>query len=91
MLHRANGDASALLRASLEEIGRARILEFTQLLAARMRGGSWTGRDGVTRPLEGTDFMVVAPYNIQVRRGECTTIQYISRDWSLRELEERRL
>ena len=79
MLHRANGDASALLRASLEEIGRARILEFTQLLAARMRGGSWTG------------FMVVAPYNIQVRRGECTTIQYISRDWSLRELEERRL
>jgi len=33
-----------------------------------MRGGSWTGRDGVTRPLEGTDFMVVAPYNIQVRQ-----------------------
>jgi len=33
-----------------------------------MRGGSRTGRDGITRPLEGTDFMVVAPYNIQVRQ-----------------------
>jgi hypothetical protein len=37
-----------------------------------MRGGSWTGRDGVTRPLEGTDFMVVAPYNIQVRHSLAT-------------------
>jgi uncharacterized protein len=34
----------------------------------RMRGGSWTNRDGETRPLTETDFMVVAPYNMQVRR-----------------------
>src|SRR5437899_2495850 len=33
----------------------------------RMRGGSWTNRDGVTSPLKETDFMVVAPYNMQVR------------------------
>ena len=32
-----------------------------------MRGGSWTNRDGVTRPLGESDFMVVAPYNAQVR------------------------
>jgi uncharacterized protein len=33
----------------------------------RMRGGSWTNREGVTGPLKETDFMVVAPYNMQVR------------------------
>jgi predicted RecB family nuclease len=33
----------------------------------RMLGGSWTNRDGVTRPLAESDFMVVAPYNAQVR------------------------
>jgi uncharacterized protein len=33
----------------------------------RMLGGSWTNRDGGTRPLIETDFMVVAPYNMQVR------------------------
>jgi superfamily I DNA and/or RNA helicase len=32
-----------------------------------MRGGSWTNRDGVTQPLGESDFMVVAPYNAQVR------------------------
>jgi uncharacterized protein len=32
-----------------------------------MRGGSWTDRDGATRPLGEADFMVVAPYNAQVR------------------------
>ena len=32
-----------------------------------MLGGSWTNRDGQTRPLAETDFMVVAPYNMQVR------------------------
>ncbi len=32
-----------------------------------MLGGSWTNRDGETRPLTETDFMVVAPYNMQVR------------------------
>ncbi|HVQ76696.1 MAG TPA: TM0106 family RecB-like putative nuclease [Candidatus Binatia bacterium] len=32
-----------------------------------MRGGSWISRDGVTRPLADADFMVVAPYNAQVR------------------------
>jgi superfamily I DNA and/or RNA helicase len=30
-------------------------------------GGSWTNRDGVTAPLGQRDFMVVAPYNAQVR------------------------
>ena len=34
----------------------------------RMRGGSWTDRHGETRPLGEGDFMVVAPYNAQVRR-----------------------
>ena len=33
-----------------------------------MCGGSWTSRDGVTRPLGDSDFMVVAPYNAQVRQ-----------------------
>jgi hypothetical protein len=33
-----------------------------------MRGGSWTNRQGETRPLKESDFMVVAPYNAQVRR-----------------------
>ena len=32
-----------------------------------MRGGSWTNRDGVTQLLGESDFMVVAPYNAQVR------------------------
>ena len=34
----------------------------------RMRGGAWTNRKGETRPLRESDFMVVAPYNAQVRR-----------------------
>jgi superfamily I DNA and/or RNA helicase len=33
-----------------------------------MRGGSWTNARGETRPLADEDFMVVAPYNAQVRR-----------------------
>ncbi len=33
-----------------------------------MRGGWWTNRDGVTQPLGDADFMVVAPYNAQVRQ-----------------------
>jgi predicted RecB family nuclease len=33
-----------------------------------MLGGAWTDRDGTTAPLRQTDFMVVAPYNAQVRR-----------------------
>jgi len=32
-----------------------------------MRSGSWTNRDGDTHPLKASDFMVVAPYNAQVR------------------------
>ncbi len=35
---------------------------------AKMVGASWTNRDGVTAPLREQDFMVVAPYNRQVRR-----------------------
>ena len=34
---------------------------------AAMRGASWTNRDGVTAALSDADFMVVAPYNAQVR------------------------
>jgi len=37
-------------------------------LLASMRGGSWTSTKGVTAPLSDSDFMVVAPYNAQVRR-----------------------
>jgi len=33
-----------------------------------MHGGDWTDADGVARPLGEDDFMVVAPYNAQVRR-----------------------
>jgi uncharacterized protein len=35
---------------------------------AKMVGGSWTDRRGETRALRQKDFMVVAPYNAQVRR-----------------------
>src|SRR5881396_774418 len=34
----------------------------------KMVGGSWTNREGDTRPLRQQDFMVVAAYNAQVRR-----------------------
>jgi len=34
----------------------------------KMVGSSWTDRDGRRAPLEQDDFMVVAPYNAQVRR-----------------------
>src|SRR4029077_17319711 len=34
---------------------------------AAMRGASWTNSKGEQRPLSETDFMVVAPYNMQVR------------------------
>jgi superfamily I DNA and/or RNA helicase len=35
---------------------------------AKMVGSSWTDRCGETKPLRQSDFMVVAPYNAQVRR-----------------------
>jgi hypothetical protein len=35
---------------------------------AAMRGAPWTNAQGETRPLGGNDFMVVAPYNAQVRQ-----------------------
>jgi uncharacterized protein len=34
----------------------------------RMIGAPWTNREGITGPLHERDFMVVAPYNAQVRR-----------------------
>lgn len=37
-------------------------------MIARMRGGTFTDKDGTTRPLRDEDFMVVAPYNAQVLR-----------------------
>jgi uncharacterized protein len=44
--------------------------EVTRIAAAiaGMLGGSFTDADGTTRPLRTEDFMVVAPYNAQVRR-----------------------
>lgn len=33
----------------------------------RMIGSTWTNQDGLDAPLEASDFMVVAPYNDQVR------------------------
>ena len=44
--------------------------EVTRIAAAiaRMLGGSFTDANGATRPLRAEDFMVVAPYNAQVRR-----------------------
>src|SRR6267378_3451370 len=44
--------------------------EEAQAVAAEIRkmvGASWTNRHGQTRPLREEDFMVVAPYNAQVR------------------------
>jgi superfamily I DNA and/or RNA helicase len=37
-------------------------------MIAGMRGAWWTDQDGKTQPLGDADFMVVAPYNAQVRR-----------------------
>lgn len=48
--------------ASPEEAGRV-VEEIRAML-----GGAWTDRDGRTAPLTEMDFMVVAPYNAQVRR-----------------------
>jgi uncharacterized protein len=48
--------------ASSEEAGRV------ASMIAGMRGAWWTDQDGQTQPLGETDFMVVAPYNAQVRR-----------------------
>jgi uncharacterized protein len=45
--------------------------EEAQAAAAEIRkmvGASWTNRDGQTGPLREENFMVVAPYNAQVRR-----------------------
>ncbi len=41
--------------------------ELVALAIADMIGSSWTDREGVSRPLTVNDFMVVAPYNDQVR------------------------
>jgi uncharacterized protein len=49
-------------QASSEEASRV------AAMIAAMRGGSWTDADGVVAPLGDSDFMVVAPYNAQVRR-----------------------
>jgi uncharacterized protein len=46
-------------------------VEEAEVVATEIRnmvGGSWTDREGETRPLRQQDFMVVAPYNAQVRR-----------------------
>lgn len=48
--------------ASDEEVERIRAT------IAGMLGGSFTDADGTTRPLREKDFVVVAPYNTQVRR-----------------------
>jgi uncharacterized protein len=48
--------------ASDEEVARV------ATLVGDMLGGSFTDADGASRPLREEDFMVVAPYNVQVRR-----------------------
>ena len=48
--------------ASDEEVARLAVA------IAGMLGGFFTDADGTTRPLRAEDFMVVAPYNAQVRR-----------------------
>jgi len=56
----------------VEHLGNASAsAEEADAVAAEIRkmvGGSWTNREGDTRPLRQQDFMVVAPYNAQVRR-----------------------
>jgi uncharacterized protein len=48
--------------SSDEEVAR------TATLIQGMLQGSFTDKDGASRPLQPDDFMVVAPYNAQVRR-----------------------
>jgi uncharacterized protein len=43
------------------------VAEITKLIG-QLRQGTFTDSDGATRPLRESDFMVVAPYNAQVRR-----------------------
>jgi uncharacterized protein len=56
----------------VEHVGNASAsTEEAEAVAAEIRkmvGGSWTNADGREQPLRPTDFMVVAPYNAQVRR-----------------------
>lgn len=56
----------------VEHLGNASAsTEEAEAVAAEVRkmvGASWTDKHGVTGPLRQTDFMVVAPYNAQVRR-----------------------
>ena len=62
MLFRSPVDHSGNVSSSAEE---------AQAVAAEIRkmvGASWTNRKGETGPLREQDFMVVAPYNAQVRR-----------------------
>lgn len=37
-----------------------------QVVTERLRGGTWTDKEGVTRPIRNSDIIVVAPYNVQV-------------------------
>jgi uncharacterized protein len=43
------------------------VAEIARMIAS-MRGGTFTDADGTTRPLRDEDFLVVAPYNLQVQR-----------------------
>ena len=56
----------------VEHVGNASAsTEEAEAVAAEIRkmiGGSWTNADGEEQPLRPKDFMVVAPYNAQVRR-----------------------
>jgi uncharacterized protein len=56
----------------VEHVGNASAsTEEAEAVAAEIRkmvGGSWTNADGEEQPLRPEDFMVVAPYNAQVRR-----------------------
>jgi predicted RecB family nuclease len=57
---------------SVDHLGNASAsVEEAEAVAREIRsmvGGAWTNRDGRVGPLRQEDFMVVAPYNAQVRR-----------------------
>jgi len=63
---------TALHFLSVDHIGNvaasAAEAERITLEIRRMRAGSWTDRQGRRQPLDDSDFMVVAPYNAQVRQ-----------------------
>ena len=72
MARQATAFGTGLRYLAVEHAGNvAASAEEAEAIAARiaaMHGGAWTDANGSTAPLRDDDFMVVAPYNAQVRQ-----------------------